>query len=717
MKVSWKWLNELINIQHIPINKIITKLILAGFEVEEIKDKPKIQDKTIDISITANRGDTFSIVGIAREISVLFNLKFSNSFKNPYINMDIESRKIIQNEKNLLDLQSNALLDLKFNTITQLKQHSSPLWLTNYLEACDIKPTDILCDIIEYIKIKWGQDIEIFDLDKINKNNNDNTLVKIEKLKEKEEWMNILDSCDLKLNTNLEVLKYNNKTLSIIGMTSNPSFKCDITTSSIIIVGQICKTKYIKQIKETLKSKTDKLNKNLKYISINDLMNAHNETVKLISCLTNGAVDKSYTINQNNNHNIDKKISVDKQYIINILGPLKYNYQQLSDIKILEILNQLNFQPQYNNNTFTVTIPEHRQLDIKRSIDIIEEIGRVYGFNQFLDQLPVCYQKGQISDTVKYIEKVRNILSNFGLHEVINYSLEDKFIQHSSKIKLHNTLLEDQSQLKDNLIRDLIITKKYNTNKKNSFLEFFEIGRVFRKQKISIHDNQYIETLHIAGIIGNANFSRRSWKEKSQSMSWFQAKGLLEDFLEKLNTHIIWIQSPKHQISIISSYWNAICHPHRVSILCNKYTKEKIGILGELSIKYNNAINSDHRTYIFELNLFNLIKTIHKIEHLSYIYKPYSNYPSVTRDISLKLHKNKSVKAIQEYILNHGNSLIKSVEIFNEYNNQDDSSEHRSIGLRIIYQSNIKTLNDKDIENIDSEINKILHNMPNNNKE
>lgn len=710
MKVSWKWLNELIDIQNISIYEIINKLILAGFEIEEIIDKLKIQDKTINISITANRGDVYSIIGLAREINTLFNLK-SDLFYNPYINKYISNKQIKQKDNNLHHLNSNSLLNLKFNTIIKLEQQISPIWLTNYLKACDIKPSHILLfNILEYIKIKWCQDIEIFDLDKVNQNNiNDNDLITVDQLKEKDKWMDIINSYDLKLNTSIEILKYNNNILSIIGIKSNPNFSCDFNTSSILIVGQVCKIKYIKQITERLKSKTDKSNRHLKYTSINDFIHAYNEIVNLILYLAKGTLGKLYVFNQK--HIIEKKISVNKTNILNILGPLKHNYKHLSQIEILKILKQLNFRPKYENNTFTVTIPEYRQIDIRRSIDVIEEIGRVYGFEKFLDRLPPYCKKGQISETVRFREKARYILRSFGLHQVINYSLEDKFIQHSSKIDLHNPLLEDQSQLKNSLIKDLIITKKYNIKKNNSFLEFFEIGRVFHKQEISIDKNKYIETVHIAGIIGNSNFSKRSWQEKAQGMSWFQAKGLLEDFLEKLNTEIIWRKPKNSQNSISNTYWHSICHPHRISILYNKQTQEQIGIFSELNTKYNNSINSNHRTYIFELNLFNLIKTMKRTAHLSYIYKPYSNYPSVTRDISLKLHKDKTAKGIQEKILTWDNSLIRSVEIFNEYNNQNNSNKYRNIGLRIIYQSEIRTLNDKDLENIDNEITKLLQDL------
>nr|YP_009295587.1 phenylalanyl-tRNA synthetase beta chain [Mastocarpus papillatus]AOL58071.1 phenylalanyl-tRNA synthetase beta chain [Mastocarpus papillatus] len=710
MKVSWKWLNELIDIKHISLGEITDKLILAGFEVEEIINKPEIQDKTIDISITANRRDISSIIELGREIGILFNLKNFQSYKN--INIKNKNKQSTKQDYCLNNLKSNTLLYFQINTVSKVRYHIKPTWLINYLKACDIKPTNTVYDITNYIRIKWGQNIDILDLDKIEKNSKSNAFLNIELLKEKEEWMNFSDSCNFNINKSIEVLKYNNLTLSIIGIKSNPEFKCDTHTSSIIVIGEICKEQYLKQVVKSINIKTEKLNRHLEYISINDAISAYNEAIQLISGLTNSNINQIYSFNKHHDHTVERKINVNKKDIVKILGPLQKNDKVLSDATIFEILKQLDFQPTYINQSFRVTIPKYRQSDLKRSIDIVEEIGRVYGFNKFLDRLPKYSEKGKISKTAKYIKKIRYILSYLGLYEIINYSLEKSEIKSTtSKVTLYNPLLGDQSQLKNNLIKDLILTKKYNIKKKNSLLEFFEIGRVFYKKNTSTYNNKYEETLNIAGIIGNANFSQMSWEEKSQSMSWSQAKGLLEDFLEKFNTDIIWVKPEKKQNLMINNDWNSICHPHRISILYSKKNNEQIGIFSELNTKYNNDINSNHRTYIFELNLFKLIKAINKKKHISHIYKPYSSYPTITRDISLKLNRNKTAISIQEHILNLSNPFIKSVDIFNEYNHIDNLKQYRNIGFRITYQSNMKTLNEKDINDINKEITKLLQNI------
>lgn len=712
MKISWKWLNEILDVSNISLDKITKKLILAGFEIESIEDKPNIQDKIIDISITANRGDTSSIIGLAREINTLFNLKSLYINRNYYLNYKNRSKKFIKKNNYINVIKTNAILSCHLNTIVNLRKCSSPIWLINYLKAYEIKSNNIIQDIQEYIKIKWGQDIEIFDLDKVNSITSSGPIINIELVKQTSRWMDTINTKHINNNVSIELLKYTNKTLSVIGIQSNPEFQCDDNTSSIIVVGTTCKKQYLKKIIQNINYKTERIQRHLKYTSIDDLIQGYNETIQIISHLTKGKIGQPYTIGKNQSSKREKTIYVNRKQIINILGPVQNSYGQICQNKILEILQQLNFKPEFVNDHFQVTIPQYRQEDIQRTADVIEEIGRIYGFDNFIDTLPAYTNKGKISKHIKYIDKMRNRLSYFGLHELINYSLSTQDKIHNSTIQLYNSLLDDQSQLKDNLIENLILAKQYNIQKKNLFIEFFEIGKVFNKEYQSKKESKYIESLNLAGILGNDNFYKASWQDRSHSLSWFQAKGLLEDFFEQIEIKVNWVK-PYSNLRF-NKCWNSICHPYRLSILCNQDTQEPIGIFGELNTKCNNNINSSHRTYVFELNLYKLIQAKKNTEHLSYIYRPYSNYPIVIRDISIKVNKNNTARAIQTDILNLNNPLIKSVDILSEYKSHHSNS-YRNIGLRIKYQSNLKTLNNIEIDNINNEINQLVSNISKNN--
>nr|YP_010904162.1 phenylalanine-tRNA ligase beta subunit [Caulacanthus ustulatus]WCH57413.1 phenylalanine-tRNA ligase beta subunit [Caulacanthus ustulatus] len=693
MKFSWKWLNQLIDLQNIPLNQIIHKLTLAGFEVEDITNIEKIHDKTLDINITANRVDTASIVGLARELSTIFNLDITYIANNYHEINTSRSHTINSKNINSLSPLENHLLDIQFQTINHINVTKTPQWLQNHLIGCDIIPNNILTDITKYINIKWGQKIEIFDINKIDNEEFKINLLNITEISDTYKYTRR----DHKINKiDMQVLNYKQKPVSTFGVESNPKFSCNHNTSSILILGYICHPNYINKLNNTI----NQSQKHKKVISRNDFSLAYQETINLLCNLTD--TNTKFTPHYQWHEKIKplKTININQTQINNVLGPLTKNKGSLNIQNTINILKALKFQPIYRENNFTVTIPEYRESDIKRPIDVIEEIGRIYGFNKFIDKLPSNHQTGKINNITAFIKKVRDSLRNLGLHEVIHYSLENS-LHNKSNTTLYNPLQEDQTHLRNSLIYHLLNTIKYNKQQKNSILECFEIGRVFHKKLLNNNRYKYIENISLAGILGRNEFSKNSWSTKGKELNWFQAKGLIETLFEELHSSIIWGVSKKN------TDWLNIYHPYRYAILQNSKTKEIVGTFGELNINFSKKLSNNHHIYFFELNLLKLMKTIQISKHLSYSYKQYSNYPSVTRDISLILDRTINSIMVKEFILSKHNEFVQSVKILNEYNNNNN----RTISFRITYRSNMKTLNDKDIQKIDQDINTLFNKL------
>nr|YP_009298041.1 phenylalanyl-tRNA synthetase beta chain [Plocamium cartilagineum]AOM67979.1 phenylalanyl-tRNA synthetase beta chain [Plocamium cartilagineum] len=696
MKFSFEWLKQIINLQKITFNELVEKLILSGFEIETIENKPNIKDITIDLSITTNRLDMTSIIGLAREISTIVNTSFLSDLylSNRYNN------KILPN--NIFKI-SKSLFDIKINTITNLVNCLSPQWLINYLIGCDIKPRYVLNDIQEYIKIKWGQDIEIFDISKINHNTTNHTFFNFKKVNSIKEKF-IYEQCLSRLD--YEILMYKNTILSVMGLESNQDFFCNSKTSSIIVLGTICKPEYITEITEQLSIRTDKSIRHQKKILRCDFINAYNETLQLIATYGKGTIGLSQEYHKINN--VPKKIFIEREYINNILGKTKKcNNRYLSVNRTFHILKQLKFQPIYNNNykKFQITIPRYRENDIVNKIDVIEEIGRIHGFDYFNDNLKFYNKKGYISQKQYIIKYIKQVLRSYGLNEVNHYSLKNKsYIPNLKNISLYNPLIEDQSELRHNILQNLITTKIFNIKQKNLQNEIFEVGKIFTKNTVQKKD--YIENIHIASILGNSNFSQNSWYTKAEPLSWFQAKGLLEEIFEKLNAQILWKKIDIRHIKTIDHSLLNMFKLQRSAILCNSNTKEEIGIFGEIK---SNVLqkNIGHSTYSFEINIDYLIKTINTKNHLQYKIKPYSLYPSVTRDLSIILNQGEDLEYIKQSIINRNNDLLESIEIFNAYKDKKNLKT-RNIGLRLIYRAQNRSLNKIDMKNIDNDINFLL---------
>nr|YP_009565123.1 phenylalanyl-tRNA synthetase beta chain [Gelidium galapagense]QBA96474.1 phenylalanyl-tRNA synthetase beta chain [Gelidium galapagense] len=690
MKFSRKSLNELINIKHIQINTLASKLTLAGFEVEEIIYVDYMNDYVINIDIIANRQDIACVIGLAEELSIILDIPLKDPISQTY------SRNYDKNayQQYLLNTfhNSKSILNIAIQHIKNIQVFKLPLWLKNYLIIHEIKPSETILDIIHYIHIKWGQDIHILDYESITQEPFNVKLINSIQLNK----VNSLQSINKTVQT--ELLQYNKKTISNNGYSINNKYTYKSLSSSIIVLSTILDPIYIDN---NIKNKTS--TKHLKYINRNYFMKAYREAIQLITQFTSSKAQIEYSYHRKQ---LKRIINIPKNLIYNILGPLNNQSRAYTPIHIIfNILLQLRFQPQYKNNIFTVIVPLHRHEDIQRPIDIIEEIGRIYGFNKFIDNLPAKNQQGYINDSTQNIQKIRKIFRDIGLHEIKNYSLQK--YSNDKHIGLHNPLAQDQSHLKTSLLHNLIQAKEYNIKHRNKNIEGFEIGNIFYKE-----DNKsFRETTNIGGILGNTNFARQSWSNSVHALTWFQAKGTIEELFDrlKLKSSIEWVSITQNNYAINSYYNLNIYHQKRSALLYNKFTKEHLGIFGELTKKLHNKLNIHHKTYIFEMNINALSQTIRKYSHLRYIIKPYSCYPSVTRDISIRLKFDLNIDYIKKSISKNNSRLIESIEIFNEYEKIIHSKKEKYIGIRITYRAQNRTLNDKDIINIDNQINNIIH--------
>nr|YP_010196030.1 phenylalanine-tRNA ligase beta subunit [Gracilaria bursa-pastoris]UAD83427.1 phenylalanine-tRNA ligase beta subunit [Gracilaria bursa-pastoris] len=689
MKFSLRWLKQIVDLNGIKFSTLAEKLNVSGFEIENVIYDSSANDTVFDLTTTANRQDVLSVVGLAREISCLFNRPLMYKLYINSIHANI-------NGFNLSD-KNTSLLDLSLIQIYRLKNTLSPSWLQYYLISHNIKPLNLLIDISEYIYLKWGQSIHIFDKKKIHSLELNYSLFSLQKTN------SYLLS---KQNVELEVLKYGDLILSAIGFYTNTCIQCDLLTNSILIVGQVCNKKYIKSTQKILNLSTDLSKKCLNQGLRSDFVNALYETVQLVRSFGCGTLGKFYGYHKFNY--IPKIIILEISKIHNILGFARSRFSGYLTIQeIIHLLESLNFITIYNEskNILKIQVPINRQEDIKRPIDIIEEIGRIYGFNKFISRLPFMYDNLSVHNKlINEISQIRCLLRHLGLHEVQNYSFCDTLISNSAtEVKIFNPLGQDQSFLRSSLIDQLVINQQSNLKQGNRNIEIFEIGKIFKLNKLSKRSKNIVnsfEFLRLSGLMTNTAFLRRSWSHKPESISWFHAKGIIQEFLDRLGAVVVWKNINDLNESCLFFNLTKLLKINRTAIIYNMSNQE-VGIFGELRNCYGIS------AYTFEFDLIKLIASIKSLNHINSIIYPYSHYPSLTRDISLTLDKLHSVDLVKQQIYSFNNSLIESVKVFNHYKNK--STNCYNIGLRIIYRAYDRTLSYDDINRIDKEIGCLLN--------
>ena len=695
MQTSLKWINELVNIETVNLDYLIEKLTLGGFEVEEIFELNinNQQEIALDISATANRSDSLSIQGIANEIVALLDKSIKPT------NYSIPDSSWKSNIENLFETIQNEQNCSTFITMTveNLNDVTVPKWIKNKLISSGITPTNNLLDFQNYILLETGYPFEFYDLDKIySALNNSKFHLTISTANNKEKFVASND-INYSLNESISILKANDLSIGIAGIIPQKDFSYSNNTKSLLIEGSIFNSTTIRQQSRSLGLRTDRSARYEKSLKNTNLLESFYKLIYLLRISNPNLVCKLHTIKENVKY-VKEPILLHYKTINEILGPissLTNNENYLTPDLITNYLNRLKFNYRYDKLKliWKVSIPYLRSDDITREIDLVEEIGRLHGFNNFLARLPKIKTIGNEDLSYQTRKKITSCFLNLGFNELIHYSLvkEKTFTNH--EMKLINPLIADYSNLRSTLLPSLIQTVQENLKQGNQSIEGFEFGHVFSG---NISTN-FQEKEHVAGIFGGIA-TKTVWSDLSQPLSWFEAKGKLEQFFKQLNLIPQW--------KIYSGLENnEIFHPYSTAQLYLDNNIE-LGFFGQIHPILAKRLNLPFNLYLFEFD-FESIKNQIQINKLK-MYQNYSFYPRVVKDLSFIIDKNISFKEIEKLLYLNGTAFLINITLLDEYKGESIPDNHISLCLQLTFQSNVKTLQNKEIENIIANLQTLL---------
>lgn len=594
------------------------------------------------------------------ELSITSNRKDISSALSLAIEMSIVAKsrlKIypipLQYNKTKINQDNKNIQYTRIHVINQHLNIQTPNWLARELIKQGIQNESALISIQKYIQTKWGKTFEIVKPEEKDK---------IKKFKNR---INYLDET---------------------GYSKESTF---LTFS----------TKYQLHDKDLIIHNSETFYENI-YL----------DSIQLISTILKTTISKYYEFYSSLVLN-DINVKVKKSRIHQFLG--NTNEEKLKFLKICDtqkILEQLQLYSTYNrkNKSFKVNIPIHRRNDLKREIDIIEEIGRIYKFQNFFNAIPKQpLIRNEIHQST-HLKKIRNTLHHLGLNEVINCCLTINENNKLNAVKIHNPISREQPELRLNIIENLIRNYRHNLKYTENSVEIFEIGKVF----YTIYSNKKIiqtERQNLGGLIYNNKYYRKNWSDTSCNITFFHAKGIIETFLENINAN-----AKLGKISNLTEFYNIenlnlMLKKNRQIGIYNNQSNKLIGIFGELKpTALNINEKKDTHAFIFEISLEDLIKTINSKSHLQHIYKAYSRYPSVTRDISINIKQSTDIDEIKKNIIDNCKPFIESVDIFNEYTNE---KTERYVGIRATYRAQNKTLSKREIQTLEENLQKIAYNI------
>lgn len=694
MYTSLDWLDELVPVKTIKLEELINKLTLGGFEVEEILEITinKQNKKILDISATANRADSLSVKGIAKEITALLDKPASSS---DYTSESLEYQKII--EKTFVPFETTQDYSTFVTvTIENLTNLTVPKWITEKLICSKIEPSNTLIDFQTYVLLETGYPFEFYDLEKIqNLLGTSKFELGLKSIKKPIKFTGN-NEITYKLNSDILVLEANNYPLSIGGIIPNKNVAYTSKTKSLLIEGSIFNSKKIREQSRSLGLRTDRSARYEKGLNNSFFIEALIRLLTLLKITNPNLICNLHTVSEAKAFDRPNLI-LSYENAIEILGPIYCNVTNKSinliPSQITEYLKRLDFNFTFNEQKlkWSVDVPPTRIDDIEREIDLVEEIGRLHGFDNFITNLPYIANIGKEDFSYQIRKKLTNCFINEGLNELIQYSLVNE--KTSDTISLINPLITDCSTLRTSLLPNLLKVVRDNIKQGNEVLEGFEYGHVFYGDLKSA----YTEKEVVSGVFGGVK-TKRQWDQTASTLSWFEGKGKIENLLKKLNLTVFWKPSK------LTNY-ETILHPYRTAELWLT-ENEYLGIFGQIHpiLAKNYGIPAD--IFLFELNLDQL-KVEFKNQKLA-LYQPYSTYPTIRKDLSFVVDKNISFSTIEKTIKTNGSECLTNIQLLDEYRGDSIPKNQTSLCIQLTFQSLEKTLLTKEIEDIITNLQTLL---------
>ncbi|HDP4524253.1 TPA: phenylalanine--tRNA ligase subunit beta [Staphylococcus aureus] len=630
-----------------------------------------LDDQVMEFDLTPNRADALSMIGTAYEVAALYNTKMTKpdtTSNELELSANDELTVTIENEDKVPYYSARVVHDVTIEP--------SPIWMQARLIKAGIRPINNVVDISNYVLLEYGQPLHMFDQDAIGSQE-----IVVRQANEGEK-MTTLDDTERELLTSDIVITNGQTPIALAGVMGGDFSEVKEQTSNIVIEGAIFDPVSIRHTSRRLNLRSESSSRFEKGIATEFVDEAVDRACYLLQTYANGKVLKD-RVSSGELGAFITPIDITADKINRTIG------FDLSQNDIVTIFNQLGFDTEINDDVITVLVPSRRK-DITIKEDLIEEVARIYGYDDIPSTLPVFDKvtSGQLTDRQYKTRMVKEVLEGAGLDQAITYSLVSKedatafSMQQRQTIDLLMPMSEAHASLRQSLLPHLIEAASYNVARKNKDVKLFEIGNVFFANGEGELPDQ-VE--YLSGIL-TGDYVVNQWQGKKETVDFYLAKGVVDRVSEKLNLEFSYRRADIDGL-----------HPGRTAeiLLENKV----VGFIGELHPTLA-ADNDLKRTYVFELN-FDALMSV----SVGYInYQPIPRFPGMSRDIALEVDQNIPAADLLSTIHAHGGNILKDTLVFDVYQGEHLEKGKKSIAIRLNYLDTEETLTDERVSKVQAEI-------------
>lgn len=672
-------------------DKVINTLIKDGIWILDDDLKPGtdiaealgLEDSVVDFEITPNRPDCLSMLGMAREAAAVFGheLKYPDTKAqneegdvNDYIKVEVKKPELCPR------YTARVIKDVKIG--------QSPWWLQKRLMHGGMRPINNIVDITNFVMMEYGQPLHAFDIRDIAGGK-----IVVDTAEQGAKFTT-LDGTERELSDSILMINDAEKPIAVAGIMGGLDSEIKEDTTTVVLESANFNGDSVRASSKKLVLRTEASGRYEKGIDANLCEAAADRVCRLIEMLgcgtvVGGSVDVYPEVQK------ARPLDVRASRINHVLGT------DIPEEDMVKIFESLEMTVEAKGDIMTVTPPTVRQ-DLIIEEDYVEEVARMYGYDELPVSLPSGGQAAKLTKAEELRTKTRNILTGYGLDEILTYSfvspksvdkagVSETDISRRNFVKIINPLGEENSVMRTMLTPNMMEVLSKNFAKGNKSARLFEIGKIFNNVKINC-DGQPLEAEGLCiGTYGDG-------------ADFFELKGIVDGLLDLLG-----IQGAEYEAeSGLPMY-----HPGRCANIISD--GELIGTIGEMHPDVAERYGISERVYTCEL-LFTIVMSQSKTE---IIYKPLPKYPAVTRDIALLVDENVTVGSIMDIIEANGGELLEKAELFDVYRGKQIESGKKSVAFALTYRDAEKTLTDDEVSEVhknilsglEKELNAVLREM------
>lgn len=622
-----------------------------------------LDDNLLDLNLTPNRADCFSVLGVAREVAAL-NTQPCKS--NPLIVVE----PTITDEQDIILHDKVACPNYLGRVIRGIRSEiETPIWIQERLRRCGLRALHPVVDILNYVMLELGQPMHAYDLHALK------GCVHV-RVAEQDESLTLLDGQIARLGQPVLIIADDEKPLAIAGIMGGEQSSVKSNTVDVFLESAFFNPRMIAGVARKFGLNTDASQRFERGVDPTLQRIALERATSLIQEIVGGDAGPITSKTHDKGLPMNPVICFRPKQVARLAG------LQVSEDIMSSLLMHLGMQVKKQHEHWDVTAPPYR-FDVHNEADVVEEIIRLYGYEK-IEAQPVQAEMraGEVNQIHQLNTEIGLFFFNRGYQETISYSFVDPEIQAAlypkkPSINLLNPISSDLSQMRTGLWSGLIAAMIYNLHRQQSALRLFESGIIF--QQI---DGKVSEIPCIAGLV-TGNFGQLNWAEHKGTYDFYDLKGDLQALFSKLK---------QRTIDFVPTVHPAL-HPGQSAQIM--HAGQELGLIGSLHPALMDALDITEEVFLFELSLLPLLQTSKPS------YKPISRYPQTRRDLSLIVDESvlatQIESAIREVV---DSSCLKSFDIFDVYYGESIPEGKKSLAIALTLQSDNRTLVEAEIQSM-----------------